>query len=275
MRGYVEGVWERWSIPTDSEEANKCYDIVAMRFKDHFSEYADRYSQYRPTYPDGLFDWLATLTTRHDRAWDCGTGNGQAAVALARHFAEVIATDPSEKQIAQGEAHPRVKYRVARAEESGVESQSVDLAVVAQALHWFDLTKFYGEVRRVVRPAGVLAVWCYDLAMVTPEIDVVIYRLYHDIVAAYWFPERRLVEERYASIPFPFAELKPPAFAMQADWNFDRLIGYLGTWWAVEQYRKKTGNDPVGALLPDLRAGWGDAATRRISWPLCVRAGVV
>src|SRR5436190_1697754 len=107
-----------------------------MKFKDHFSGHAADYAQYRPHYPNELFKYLAALPPNRDLAWDCATGNGQAAVQLAEFFAHVIATDGSEKQIANATAHPRVEYRVATAEESGLTSSSIALVVVAQALHW-------------------------------------------------------------------------------------------------------------------------------------------
>src|SRR6185437_2828314 len=96
---------------------------------------------------------------------------GQAAVALAEYFEKVIATDLSEKQLANAQKHPRVEYAVATAERSGLADQSVDLVTVAQAFHWFSHAVFYDEVRRVLKPGAPLAVWCYELCFVDPEID--------------------------------------------------------------------------------------------------------
>jgi ubiquinone/menaquinone biosynthesis C-methylase UbiE len=132
-----------------------------MDFKDHFSRLAAQYSAFRPAYPPAIYDYLGQLCHERQSAWDCACGNGQAALALAERFQAVIATDASPQQLAAAPAHANVTYRVARAEESGIESQSVDLVTVAQALHWFDLDPFYGEVQRVLKPSGVLAVWTY------------------------------------------------------------------------------------------------------------------
>src|SRR5687768_3377362 len=128
---------------------------------DHFSSVARQYAQSRPTYPDALFAWLASCCAERRLAWDVGAGNGQASVALARHFARVLATDLSAEQIAQATPHERVEYRAAPAERSALPDQDTDLVTVAQALHWFDLDPFYREVRRVLKPAGVFAAWCY------------------------------------------------------------------------------------------------------------------
>lgn len=78
-----------------------------MSFKDHFSGHAGSYARYRPDYPGELFDYLATLTPRREMALDCATGNGQAAIGLARHFERVIATDGSIAQLGKeiGRAH--------------------------------------------------------------------------------------------------------------------------------------------------------------------------
>ncbi len=201
-----------------------------MNFKDHFSRQAEQYTQYRPHYPAELFRFLAGVPARTERAWDCGTGNGQAAVELAKYFDEVIATDPSARQIEHAVEHPRVSYLVAPAEQAPLADSSVDLVTVAQALHWFDHPRFYGEVRRVLRPDGAIAAWCYALASITPEVDAVVWHLYSDLLGTYWPPERQMTMDGYATIPFPFAELPDPKIAMTAEWSLDDLLGYLGTW---------------------------------------------
>ena len=113
-----------------------------MTFKDHFSKQAADYARFRPRYPHEMFEYLGSLAPSRKLAWDCGTGNGQAAVGLATVFDRVIAIDASEKQIASAELHERVDYRVAPAEDSNIDFGTVDLTMVAQALHWFDLTAF-------------------------------------------------------------------------------------------------------------------------------------
>ena len=238
-------------------------------FKDHFSAQAAGYARHRPRYPGELFSYLAGLSGRR-LAWDCATGNGQAAVALAGHFDRVIATDASRAQIESAEAHPGVSYRVATAEDSGLREDSVDLITVGQALHWFDTERFFIEATRVLARGGLLAAWCYELCHVSPDCDAVVGRLYTDIVGPFWLPERRLIEERYAGIEFPGTALVPPAFAMNTRWSVDDMLGYLRTWSACQRYRREHGNDPVRLIEDELRSAWG-ATRHTVRWPLTVR----
>jgi ubiquinone/menaquinone biosynthesis C-methylase UbiE len=242
-------------------------------FKDHFSRQASEYAKFRPRYPKELFRWLASVAPSTGLAWDCATGNGQAAVELAELFDRVIATDASEKQIGNAEAHARVEYRIAPAEESGIESNTVALVTVAQALHWFDLQRFYAEVRRVLRPQGIVATWAYKLARVTPAIDAVVKHYYSEVVGAYWPAERGLVE-KFEELPFSFPEIATPSFEMVAEWNAEHLVGYLRTWSATQRFMAANQRDPLKKVEEELRRAWDHAEQLRpVVWPLVVRVG--
>jgi SAM-dependent methyltransferase len=245
-------------------------------FKDHFSGVAGAYRAFRPGYPPELFAWLASAVSRRDAALDCGCGNGQASVALAEHFAAVFAVDPGREQIEHARAHPRVSYRVAPAEDTGIPDRSVDLVVAAQALHWFDLDRFYPEVRRVTRAGAVFAAFTYGLLTVDERVDRVVGALYSEILDGYWPPERAHVDAGYRTLPFPFAEVAAPGFAISEEWTFEQLAGYLATWSGVSQYRRRTGRDPLHEIEPALLEAWGPAeGRRRLTWPVALRAGRV
>jgi SAM-dependent methyltransferase len=249
---------------------------VTNSFKDHFSGHASDYARYRPSYPPALFSYLAEICQRRELAWDCATGNGQAARGLAPYFVRVVATDASTEQIARAEPTGGVEYRIATAEASGLPEHSVDLVTVAQALHWFDLSRFYAEVHRVTVPGGVIAVWSYATLAITPEIDLQIDHFYRHTVGEYWPPERRMVEGGYLGMPFPFVPQIAPAFFMEAQWTLDELVGYLGTWSATNRYRTATGADPLPSLRLALTSAWDNPnETKRVRWPLTLRVGSV
>jgi SAM-dependent methyltransferase len=248
---------------------------IMVAFKDHFSKQAADYAKFRPSYPQELFDYLGRIAQSRQLAWDCGTGNGQAAVGLASVFDRVIATDASEKQIANAQSHKIVEYRVAPAENSGIGSETVDLIMIAQALHWFDLNRFYAEARRVLKPNGVLAASAYNLLHIEPAIDEVVNRYYYEVVGPFWPPERKLVEQ-FADLPFPFHKVDAPKFEMTAQWNLDHLLGYLQTWSSTQRFIAAKGSDPLEQIMDELRRAWGDPQqVRTVIWPLTLRVGVM
>jgi SAM-dependent methyltransferase len=244
-----------------------------MTFKDHFSRQAADYAKFRPSYPRELFEYLGSIAPSRQVAWDCGAGNGQAAVALASVFDRVIATDASEKQISNAQPHGRVEYRVAPAEKSGLKVGTIDLIMVAQALHWFDLDRFYAEAWRVLKADGVLAASAYNLLHIDPAIDPVVNRYYYEVVGPFWPPERKLVEQ-FADLPFPFYEIDPPKFEMTARWNLNHLLGYLRTWSSTQRFIAAKRSDPLEQIKGDLGNAWSDPQRiRNVIWPLAVRIG--
>ncbi|MBI3778982.1 MAG: class I SAM-dependent methyltransferase [Gammaproteobacteria bacterium] len=245
-----------------------------MKFKDHFSGHAGDYARYRPDYPDVLFEFLAKSAKAHELAWDCGTGNGQAALGLAGYFDRVIATDPSQAQIRNAVRHKKIEYFAAPAEQTEIPSRSVDLITVAQALHWFRFDAFYQEASRVLKPDGLLAVWCYGLSRINPDVDKVVHHYYKNIVGPYWPAERHYIDEKYRTIPFPFLELPTPEFYMKAEWNMNDMIGYLHTWSATQRCQRKNEQNPIDIVRRALARAWGpETAQQTVRWPIYLRLG--
>ena len=246
----------------------------AFNFEDHFSKQSEQYAQYRPQYPDEIYAYLASIAPGRSLAWDCGTGNGQAAVGLAKYFDKVYATDASAEQIALAYTHDKVDYRVEPAEQVSLSTSSADLVTVAVAVHWFNFEEFYREVKRVLKPKGILAVWTYYLTEISPEIDQLIFRYYAEIVKDFW-PERiRYLEERYQTIPFHFEEIAPPSFVMEINWSLIQFAGFLNSWSATQRYKAEMEHHPLEIIWPKLLAAWGDEnEPRLIRWPLHFRIG--
>ena len=245
-------------------------------FKDHFSEVAAAYAAHRPSYPTALVDFLARLAPQRRLAWDAGCGSGQLSVLLAGRFDHVVATDASPEQIARAALHPKVEYRCASAEASGLPERTADLATAAQAVHWFDLPAYHAELRRVVRAAGIVALISYGVVTVDAELDAIIRPFYGSVLGSYWPPERRHVDDGYRSLPFPFEELDAPAFEIRLDWRLEDLVGYIGTWSAVWALEQAQGQGPFTTFRRELTNAWGPAsAVRTVRWPLALRVGRV
>jgi len=243
-------------------------------FADHFSLRAPEYARYRPDYPESLFRFLAREAPGGGRAWDCATGSGQAALGLAGHFDDVLATDASIRQVSNAARHRRVRYAVAAAEEAPLAAGSVALVAAAQALHWFDRGRFWAEARRVLVPGGIVAVWSYHGFHVTPEVEAVVGRFYREVVGPCWPPERAVVERGYGDLEFPFESLTPPAFVLEKLWDLPAVIGYLKTWSAAQRYEAALGRDPLRLVRRDLEAAWGPPErARAFRWDLDLRVG--
>lgn len=221
-----------------------------------------------------MFEYLGSISPARELAWDCATGNGQAAIELANVFDCVIATDASEKQIENAAQNERIEYRVAAAEQSNLPVASFDLVMVAQALHWLNRDRFYPEVRRVLKENGVFAASAYNHLRIDQAINEIIKRYYYEIVGPYWPAERALIEQ-FAKIPFPFPERETPEFEIVAEWNLEHLMGYLWSWSSTQRFVAATNQNPLDQIANDLEKAWGDPrGTKRIVWPLMLRVGI-
>ncbi len=206
---------------------------------------------------------------RHELAWDCATGSGQAAAGLAGRFARVVATDVSAEQLRHAVPHAGVEYRVATAEHSGLDAAAVDLVTVAAAAHWFDPAAFGAEVRRVTRPGSLLAVWTYHLGIVDPPFDELFGHLYWNILKPWFAEATRLVDARYETLLLPGVPLAAPGFAVTARWNRAQALAFVASWSAVPAYRADRGRDPLDEVRADFDRLWPDETTEHdLRWPL-------
>lgn len=246
-----------------------------MSTKDNFSDMAGSYANWRPEYPPELFTYLSSLSAEHHHALDCGTGNGQAAKELARHYIEVRATDISEAQLKHAVVISNIYYSVGAAEKTGFPDSYFDIVCAAQAAHWFNHELFYKEVERILKPKGVLALIGYGLIEINAKIDRLIKTLYTDILGTYWDVERRFIYDNYSSLPFPYKETQVPSFQIDCKWNLAQLVGYLNTWSALNHYKKENGINPLEELVSELQNQWGNGEiSRTVHFPIITKIAV-
>ena len=249
-----------------------------MTFADQFSTVAAAYATYRPHYPPALATVLAERCSARGAAWDAGCGNGQLSASLAPHFDHVIATDPSQQQLDAAELQVRVEYRCTTAEASGLPDASIDLAVAAQAAHWFDWPRYVAEVARVARPGALVALVSYGILHVEgglePDRDragAIVEDYYRNVAGPYWPSARRHVEDGYRDLSWPWAPVAAPALDMTAQWTREDLVGYVATWSATQKLRAAVGDAPFDALRERLATSWADGERREVRWPLAIR----
>lgn len=248
-----------------------------MDNKGTFSLHSDQYAKHRPQYPKEIFAYLSSLTPRHDRAWDCGTGNGQAALLCAEYYSQVEATDISAQQIQNAIRRPGITYSVSPAEKTNFAAGIFDLVIVAEALHWFNFDDFYAEVRRVLKHNGVLAALGYASLSIDPPIDQIIKTDLFEPIDTYWSQGNRELFAAYKNIPFPFDEIEAPrSFKIELMWDLHELGKFLRTWSAVKRFEAEQGIDPVKNLEVKLRDIWGGVHNSKlVTMPLFLRVGII
>lgn len=241
--------------------------------KDNFSRNSKEYCKYRPTYPAGIFDFIKVHLPAQENVWDCGTGNGQVGVELSKFFTRVEATDISKNQIKHAPKKNNIHYSIQPAEKTNFSSNQFDLIICAQAVHWFDFNKFYREVKRCLKPEGLIIILGYGLFRSNHETNEVIANFYNNIIGSFWDEERKYLEDEYKTIPFPFKELPAPKYVQTYQWEIEHLLGYLRTWSAVKHYEEKYDQDPVAIIEPDLRRTFGKK--NEVLFPILFRMGKI
>jgi ubiquinone/menaquinone biosynthesis C-methylase UbiE len=244
-----------------------------MAAKDYFSGHSKIYATFRPTYPDELYRFIFGHLQNFDHAWDCATGNGQVARVLATQFEKVYATDISSQQLDYAVQAGNIYYRAEPAEKTSFSDDGFDLITVAQAIHWFNLPAFYNEVKRTARPDAWVAIWGYTNCAIQDEIDSHVLHFYREVVGPYWDEARKIVEDEYKSLPFPFDEIITPRFSIKTEWTADAFSGYLTSWSATQKFIKANGFNPVPEVMEKIKPLWQDKQV--VTFPLFLRMGRV
>jgi len=242
--------------------------------KDLFSTASEDYAKYRPNYPQELFDYILQFVHEKTHAWDCATGNGQAAKVLAEHFQKVEASDISAAQLAMADQKPNIQYHLAPAEHTPFSNDQFDLITVAQAYHWLNWKDFYKEATRVGKENAVVAVWTYNLfSSEDHEVNKIIHHFYKDVTGPYWDAERKYVEQGYKTVEFEFEHLPSKDFSIELHLSKEQFKGYLSTWSGVKSYIRKVGSSPIALVENHLDKIWSDTEQKPFRFPIVLRIG--
>lgn len=243
--------------------------------KDYFSSVSNEYQKFRPHYPPELFNFIYSHVKNFEAAWDCGTGNGQAAVELSKKFKEVTASDFSIKQIQHAFIRDNIQYHNLRSEETEFPDSYFDLITAAQSVHWFNFEKYFNEVKRTGKNGSIIAVWGYGLPEIEKEINILILNFYENILKDFWDERRIHVEKKYKSIPFPFNEIPSPEFNMKTKWTFENFCGFIKSWSSVNTYIKLKKEDPTKEFFIKLSGLWEKEENKEINFPIFLRIGKI
>lgn len=243
--------------------------------KDLFSSQADLYAKYRPTAPQELYDHIYSFLHATDIAWDCATGNGQAAIVLADHFKKVVASDISEAQLSKAPRKENIEYVLCPGESTPFAENSFDLVTVSQAYHWLKWDLFKKEVTRVCKPGAVLAIWTYGGHRTEDEkVNKAVQDFYKGITDPYWEPERRFVDEKYESVDFDYDLLPSKNFDAVFHWKREELLGYISTWSALQKFIKANGYSFMPMIEEIVTAQWPENnEVKRVVFPVYLRIG--
>ncbi len=245
-----------------------------MSYHHLFDAQSDIYARARPLYPPTLYNFLVSVCSEHQMAWDCACGNGQVAVDLINHFTQVQATDVSEQQIANAIQKDGITYDVIPAEATSFADNTFDLICVGQALHWFDYDKFWPEIKRVLKLNGIFAAWGYSFFTIAEQIDQIIDTTFLDTIYPYWPDRNRLLWDHYLDVSFPLEKITPPPISLVMEWSVDELFAYLRSWSSTQRCVDAIGDDFFIKAYEQTREIWGEPNMKRvINMDFCLVVG--
>jgi SAM-dependent methyltransferase len=189
------------------------------------------YSAWRPNYPDRFFDALAVFGVglRGQRILDLGTGVGFLALRFAQQGCDVAGVDIAEGQILEARNRARslglpADFRVAPAEDTGLDATSFDAITASQSWLYFDKKRAINEVKRLLKPDGILCIthfsWLPRENAIVRETEQLVLKYNQKWTGADWAGE----------IPF-VPKWAADQFRMRAMFVFDAAIPFTRESW--------------------------------------------
>ncbi|CAO3607248.1 unnamed protein product [Cunninghamella blakesleeana] len=255
----------------------------------------DDYVKFRPVYPEELYsiiyDFYQEKSNDYERAADIGTGTGQCASKLAEKFQKVYGVDRLPDMIKHAIQKDNIEYILSDAETLPFEDHSLDVITSATAFHWFNHDLFFKEVKRVLKPNGVLAVWTYFFPMIkdNEEIDKIFKKNYVQLLMPYTESHIHHAITLYRDVEFPFKNVdryicpdsedikhqSKKKFSnplLDKKMSLSQFGSYLKTASAYSNYIKENSNDPADDVVDEVAKHLGiadkDTYIIHLEWPL-------
>ncbi len=245
---------------------------------EHFTAKSKAYQSIRPDYPEEIYKWLSGQTN-NNIALDICTGNGQVCKGISKYFNKVYGIDINSEQIKNAYQNNNIEYHIGTLEsfikDKHIEENSIDVITIAQALHFLDIDNFFYKSKSILKSNGIIACWVYVYPTCeNNEITNLLDFCYNNILNEYWEDFRKIANNKYKNINFPFEELHIPNEYkfIEKIWNKTQLLEFMNTWTAVSKALQITGKNPIESIMDKLNNIWIDE-TYKFTFELYFRCG--
>ena len=211
---------------------------------------------------------------------------------LAKIYKNVIATDTSPKQLEFAIKLPNIRYQltpptmsITELEQNVATQSSVDLVTIAAALHWFDLPQFYKQVKWVLKkPNGVIAAWTYTMPEINESVGAVFKPFDTVDCEPFWEPQRKLVDNKYMSIDFPFEPVDGvdntgpfDQFVLEKVMNLDNYFTFIRSCSGYQTAKDKGVELLTDNVIDKFKVAWNvDGQSQKVArFPIYLRIGQV
>ena len=233
--------------------------MATVRLFEH-AVHANLYSKYRPTYPQTVVKAITSYVTivggSLGLALDVACGSGQSTFYLKDTFKQIIGVDISKAQVEEAKRKcttqkiDNILFRLGNGTELPIESDSVDVVTIAQALHWLDRDKFFAECKRVLKHKGCLVAYGYgNVCLVNEQCNTLVSNFYRNTLQGCWHDARSHIDDEFHGIHLPFSNTKRVDMRMSYESSLEAFIGYVSSW---SGYQKYCEDHPDNVVLENL-----------------------
>lgn len=226
-----------------------------------FGNVAETYHRVRPAYSRPLLDAAqeALELDAGAHVLDLGAGTGRLTEELGGRFAEVVAVEPDERMRAlHGTA------LAGSAEAIPLDDQSVDAVFVGEAFHWFDPASAIGELARVLRPRGGLAIFWTHWWETEPPLPESALELLREPYQRFAAQRKPPWDDRFTDSPFESLRFERHEEAMVVE--RDELLELYSTTSSLAAISREEREQLFAAVRPLLAGRYSLPLKHELTW---------